>query len=117
MKILAVNLYSNKQQIQSRPAFGDADEWPDDPWDAEKAKVHEKFSREFDNLEKQYERGEISQRRFYRERDDLFEWLAEQKEAITDKYRKMTINHLFEKKVEELPAKKPSFIKKLFQIK
>ena len=24
MKILAVNLYSNKQQIQSRPAFGDS---------------------------------------------------------------------------------------------
>ena len=117
MKILAVNLYSNKQQIQSRPAFGDADEWPDDPWDVEKAKVHEEFSREYDKLEKQYKRGEISQRRFYREKDDLFEWLVEQKEAIMAKYRKMTINHLFEKKVEELPAKKPSFVKKLLQIK
>ena len=117
MKILAVSFYSNKQQIQSRPAFGDADEWPDDPWNAEKAKVQEEFRREYDKLEKQYERGEISQRRFYRERDDLFEWLAEQKEAIMDKYRKMTINRLFEKKVEELPAKKPSFVKKLLRIK
>ena len=45
------------------------------------------------------------------------EWTAEQKKAIMDKYRKMTINRLFEKKVEELPTKKPSFIKKLFRIK
>ena len=117
MKILAVNLYSNKQQIQSRPTFGDIDEWSNDPWEEEKLAVQEEFRRELDNLEKQYRRGEISQRRFYRERDDLFEWLAEQKEAVMAKYSKMTINHLFEKKVEELPAKKPSFIKKMLHIK
>ena len=117
MRILAINLYSNKNQNQPKLAFGDADEWPDDPWNAEKDRVQEDFRREYDNLEKQYRRGEISERHFYREKDDLFRWLAEQKEAIMNKYRKMTINHLFDKKVEELPAKKTSFIKKLFLIK
>lgn len=117
MKIQAINIYTQKKFYTKHISFGDVDEWPDAPWNAEKAKVHEEFSREYDKLEKQYERGEISQRRFYREKDYLFDWLVEQKEAIMAKYRKMTINHLFEKKVEELPAKKPSFVKKLLRIK
>ena len=111
MKIQAINAYNQKNLIQKQVSFGDIDEWPDDPWKAEKDKVQEEFRREYDKLEKQYEKGEISKRRFYREKDDLFEWLVEQKEAIMAKYRKMTINRLFDKKVEELPAKKPSFVK------
>ena len=39
----------------------------------------------------------------------MFIWLEREKEAIMAKYRKMSINHLFEKKVEELPAKKSFF--------
>ena len=121
MKIPAINAYFQKNLAQKQISFGDADEWGGDkcfdPWVYEINDAHEQWSQEYNKLREEFNKGLISWSRYQFKEKKLHEWLEREKEAIMAKYRKMTINHLFEKKVEELPAKKPSFIKKLLRIK
>lgn len=114
MKILAVNLYSNKQQIQSRPAFGDST----DIGGCEPSE----YERKMRLLEDSYIRGcrQIKNNRLeaikkwgadaaqeYNEQLAVLEvWFLDQKQALKDKYTVVA------KKV-----KKPSYIKRLFHIK
>ena len=115
MKIQSINMYQSKNLVQKQVSFGDADEWPDDPWHAEINEVHDEFSREYNELEKKKMKGEISDRRFFKEKDALFKWFSEQKVAIMEKYHNMAINkYLYP---EEVVVKKPSFLKRLLRLK
>ena len=114
MKILAVNLYSNKQQIQSRPAFGDStDIGGCEPSEYERrmSSLEDSYIRTYRQIEENRleaikKRG-IDAAQEYNEQLAVLEvWFLEQKQALKDKYTVVS------KKI-----KKPSYIKRLFHIK
>lgn len=112
MKLLPVNMYSQRNLIQKSVTFREIDEWPDDPWNAEKEVVDKKVRTELDKLYKQHKNNEISDRCLFKETDALYEWARKEKNAIMEKYRKLCINY----QPEEFVVKKP-FWKRLLHIK
>ena len=114
MKILAVNLCSNKQQIQSRPAFGDSTDigaYEPSEYERRMSSLEDSYIRRCrqikDNRLEAIKKKGIDAAQEYNEQLAVLEvWFLEQKQALKDKYTVVS------KKI-----KKPSYIKRLFHIK
>ena len=109
---MQINNFYTKSQVQ--PSFGEIDEWGGvrvfDPWVKEKMELEDKYFKKSDNLLSDYHNGKISFRVFKRKKKLLEEWFENGKNAIAEKWHKVSINY-------EPPKPKKNFIQKLFKLK
>ena len=112
MKIMQISNSYTKPQVQ--PSFGERDEWGGpkafDPWVREKMELEDKYIKKSTDLFSDYHNDKISFRVFKRENKLLEEWFENGKNAIAEKWNKVSINY-------EPPKPKKNFIQKLFKLK
>ena len=112
MKIMQINNFCTKPQVQ--PSFGERDEWGGpkafDPWVREEMELEDKYFKKIDNLRSDYDNDKISFRDFEREKKLLKEWFENGKNAIAEKWHKVSINY-------EPPKPKKNFFQRLFKLK
>ena len=95
MKILAVNLYSNTQQIQSRPAFGDSTNisgYEPSEYERRMSSLKDSYKRkcrpiEDKRLEALKKRDMYATQECNKQLAVLEVWFLEQKQALKDKYK------------------------------
>ena len=112
MKIMQVNNFYAKPQLQ--PSFGERDDFGDpnvfDPWVKEEMELKDKYIKKSADLLSDFHNDKISFRVFKREKKLLEEWFENGKNAIAEKWHKVSINY-------EPPKPKKNIIQKLFKLK